>query len=400
MLQTLAFTTAFVPMAVLGGRVEISIRQDSADDAALVTKKVHLNVVPSAKHALREKHYDALLKQNDERKQLRAAKKVALPPKVKATVAVPDYLDLSANIMPIQDQGNLGSCTANAAQGLMDVEYRLRGLLMPPISRLFEYAGSRVIDNTDYIMSSWYPTSSIAYSLADDSGATIAATIKSLLDFGTVPESFYPYDITKFQKNPAGNLFYLAQLFADVLPVAAAPVDQTVESIKVRLAKGKSVIIGMSCYEGTNGILSSSAAVSGMVGLPSPMDEMQGGHAVLLVGYDDRPVLNGQQNSHFGHFKVRNSWSTAWGDQGYFYLPYSYVTNPDLTWELWSFVSDTDPALSSAQQKAAMQKAYMSAVGLSLAVLTGEYDKQSHELESLKVENAKLKARLDGNSNA
>ncbi len=43
-----------------------------------------------------------------------------------------------------------------------------------------------------------------------------------------------------------------------------------------------------------------------------------GGHAVTIVGYDD--------NKFGGAFKIINSWSANWGDDGYFWLPYSFAS--------------------------------------------------------------------------
>ena len=45
-----------------------------------------------------------------------------------------------------------------------------------------------------------------------------------------------------------------------------------------------------------------------------------GGHAMLLVGYeDDETVLGG------GYFIVRNSWGNGWGEDGYLKMPYAYA---------------------------------------------------------------------------
>ncbi len=57
-----------------------------------------------------------------------------------------------------------------------------------------------------------------------------------------------------------------------------------------------------------------------------PGEQVMGGHAVLAVGYDD-----GEQR-----FIVRNSWGPKWGMQGYFTLPYSYLTEPNLSDDFWS----------------------------------------------------------------
>jgi C1A family cysteine protease len=49
--------------------------------------------------------------------------------------------------------------------------------------------------------------------------------------------------------------------------------------------------------------------------MPTSDDELQGGHAICIVGYDDSRNL----------FKFKNSWSKKWADKGYGYLPYAYI---------------------------------------------------------------------------
>jgi len=64
--------------------------------------------------------------------------------------------------------------------------------------------------------------------------------------------------------------------------------------------------------------------------MPSPGDKAEGGHAVLLCGYKDETK----------NFLVRNSWGEDWGSGGYFWMPYEYVTDPDLSDDFWT-IRDT-----------------------------------------------------------
>ena len=59
--------------------------------------------------------------------------------------------------------------------------------------------------------------------------------------------------------------------------------------------------------------------------MPDRSERMLGGHAVLLVGYDDNKQL----------YKFRNSYGTGWGVEGYGYLPYQYVEHPQLAGDFW-----------------------------------------------------------------
>jgi C1A family cysteine protease len=57
------------------------------------------------------------------------------------------------------------------------------------------------------------------------------------------------------------------------------------------------------------------------------MNERQlGGHAVMAVGYDDENQW----------LIVMNSWGASWGDKGFFYLPYEYITNNNLSDDFWT----------------------------------------------------------------
>lgn len=60
--------------------------------------------------------------------------------------------------------------------------------------------------------------------------------------------------------------------------------------------------------------------------MATPKDKPLGGHAACAVGYDDSKEV----------FMVRNSWSRKWGDEGYFYMPYKFITHPRLAQDFWT----------------------------------------------------------------
>lgn len=60
--------------------------------------------------------------------------------------------------------------------------------------------------------------------------------------------------------------------------------------------------------------------------MPSSAERVVGGHAVLAVGYDDAR----------GHYIVMNSWSTRWGDGGFFYMPAAYLESAQLARDFWT----------------------------------------------------------------
>ena len=92
----------------------------------------------------------------------------------------------------------------------------------------------------------------------------------------------------------------------------------SVLDIKTALASGYPVVFGFSVY---SSFMSAAVAKSGVAAMPGKKDTLEGGHAVVLVGYSDAKKT----------WLVRNSWGAAWGMKGYFTLPYAYLANTNGT---------------------------------------------------------------------
>jgi len=60
--------------------------------------------------------------------------------------------------------------------------------------------------------------------------------------------------------------------------------------------------------------------------VPDKKSPRAGGHAILIIGWDD---------AH-DRFLIRNSWGAHWGEQGYGTLPYAYALDPDLADSTWT----------------------------------------------------------------
>ena len=218
--------------------------------------------------------------------------------------ALPTQVDLRGQCPPVYDQGQLGSCTANAIAAAIEFE-RMRQKLqdfMP--SRLFIYYNERVMEGT----------------VDSDSGAQIRDGIKSVATIGDCPEAEWPYDISKFADKPPTSCYNDA---AKVKAVSYSSVLQSLNQLKGCLAAGFPFVFGFTVYDSFE---SQAVAESGVVPMPGPNEQVLGGHAVIAVGYDDS-----QQR-----FMVRNSWNTTWGLQGYFTMPYSYLTDANLADDFWT----------------------------------------------------------------
>jgi C1A family cysteine protease len=83
--------------------------------------------------------------------------------------------------------------------------------------------------------------------------------------------------------------------------------------LKDAIASNLSVVFGFTVYQSFE---SPAVAQSGVLPMPKPHEATVGGHAVVAVGYNDSQ----------SQVIVRNSWGASWGDHGYFYMPYQYMT--------------------------------------------------------------------------
>jgi C1A family cysteine protease len=220
--------------------------------------------------------------------------------------SLPSLIDLRNKMPPVVDQGNLGSCTANALCSLISfIAPKING------SRLFLYYNERKAINTTKI----------------DSGAYIHDGVYSLRINGICQETSWPYIINKFTVAPPPSC-YKEALVHKVLSIRN--VDNTMFNMKNALLSGIPFAVGILVFPS---FLSSKVSSSGMVPMPSRNEKPIGGHAICCVGYDDTKQV----------WIMRNSWGTSWGDNGYFYLPYAYLTNNSYTTDLWCVLSVTNP---------------------------------------------------------
>lgn len=235
--------------------------------------------------------YNLKRQKEDERDFLFAAKK-------KPVAVLPTSTDLRSLCPAVFDQGQLGSCSANAGCA------NLMMLLKQPtdvLSRLYMYYQERVIEG----------------SVSEDSGAQMRDICK-VAAVGVCEEQYFPYDITKFTVAPT------AQAVADAPKHKAAAYHAitSLTDIKHALAVDNSpVLMGMEVFESFEG---QAIASTGVMPMPKAGEQNLGGHAVLIVGYDDKKSC----------LIVRNSWGADWGDKGYFYMPYQYVTK-GLAYDFW-----------------------------------------------------------------
>ena len=224
--------------------------------------------------------------------------------------APPPSVDLRKWCSPIEDQRTIGSCTANAAVGI--VEYYQRRAFNKHLdgSRLFVYKATRNL-----------------LGMTGDTGAYLRSAMGALCSFGVPPEKYWPYDVAKYDVEPPAFVYalgqsYQAEAFYRLDPGGTPPAD-ILAAIKSHLQAGIPPMFGFTVYDS----ISQAASNKGRIPFPIATDRVAGGHAIVAVGYDDTLEIkhSGAPAPTRGALIIRNSWGTGWGDRGYGYLPYEYV---------------------------------------------------------------------------
>lgn len=246
---------------------------------------------------------------------------------------LPNSVDLRKWFSIVKTQGNLKSCTAQAAVALV------------------EYFGKRAIGDTkNFSRLFLYKIARKLMQQTGDSGASIRSTMKALELFGIVPEKFWSYDTNKFDEEPSAFCYAYAQNYqatsyfkidqAFVPSKSCFRINQpsllkedtldTVIRIRIALASGFPTVFGFETYPS---LFNKKTIESGKIPFPKEGESVEGHHAVVAVGYDDDKAIKG----YTGAFRIRNSWGQDWGKDGYGWLPYEYVLR-GLATDWWSLI--------------------------------------------------------------
>jgi len=224
---------------------------------------------------------------------------------VETVEKLPVKVDLRKRCPDVYNQGQLGSCTANAIGGALEFDQMKQGENGFTPSRLFIYYNERVIEGTVH----------------SDSGAMLRDGMKTVARQGACKERpTWPYRISKFDDKPPKAAYTQAKKHQAIRYLR---LNQTVNQLKGCLASGFPFVFGFAVYESFE---SPQVANTGQVPMPQSNEAFLGGHAVMAVGYDEAKQ----------RFIVRNSWGKSWGMDGYFTMPYPYLLQKSLSSDFWT----------------------------------------------------------------
>jgi C1A family cysteine protease len=250
--------------------------------------------------------------------------KMASALNIKAGSTIPVSVDLRAMFSPVENQLNLGSCSANAAVGMVEYcERKAFGKYLDG-SRLFVYKATRNL-----------------MGVTGDTGAWLRNAMGALVLCGIPPENYWKYVVADFDKEPSNFVYAVADNYKSLSyfcydPIGASiPKATLLNNIKTWIAAGVPSMFGFYGFPSFN-----NTDTLGGIPFPCKGEQAQWGHAIVTAGYDDnKKIKNTTCNTvTTGALLIRNSWGTGWGDKGYGWLPYDYIL-VGLALDFWSLIS-------------------------------------------------------------
>ncbi len=208
-------------------------------------------------------------------------------------------VDIIGKWNAIEDQGSLGSCTGNCVTSMLEIKLtKDEEKKTEHLSRLMAYYNGRKIDG----------------STTSDAGAQLRSVIKGLVKEGVSTEKTWPYTISEFKKSPSKSAKTEGKVLADRIALKKLSYARltSLNSMLDCLSKGNTFVFGFSVPETID-----TLPKSGVLHFPKTDTKIDGGHAVLAVGYDITKEF----------IWVRNSWGESWGLKGYFKMPFQWFTD-------------------------------------------------------------------------
>jgi C1A family cysteine protease len=217
--------------------------------------------------------------------------------------SLPKQVDLRPHFESVRNQGALGSCSAFAATAVMEAMQNLQGKRNSErLSPLFFYYAEREIMEREGVRQATRKDTGAYMSLAAATAVKVGATAERQVPYADGKEGL-GYDATEdhFEAAKPNRMAKKARI-------------KTLQGMKSALAAKKPFLLPVILYDS---FMTREVAKTGMMPMPGRGEAIQGGHAVVAVGYDDEKQA----------FLIRNSWGTDWGVKGHFWMPYAFFTS-------------------------------------------------------------------------
>lgn len=239
---------------------------------------------------------------------------------------IPNFHTLAGDFTRVDNQGQIGSCTAHAATGIVEYYQRI-------FRKKFFHGSRRFV----------YKTTRNLMRVKGDTGAYLRNTMGALVLFGVPHEQYFPYTDKKdkIDEEPPPFVYGIADNFEALEYFCHDPIGANKTGLEVLETVKKYIAAGIPSMFGFYGFPSFGRCnVKGGIPFPGNNEKAQWGHAIVACGYDDNKVIKNTQTgqSTRGALHIRNSWGKEWGDKGYGWLPYKYVEYK-LANDFWSVIS-------------------------------------------------------------
>lgn len=220
-------------------------------------------------------------------------------------------VDLRKYINRVYDQGDIKCCSANVLCSAYELELKIQAETDTSCghfdsSRLFVYFNSRVYTNI----------------AGQHIGVSLRDTFKAMHEVGICQESLWPYEELKITQKPSPAAYKYAE--GNIISKYER-LEQDIHQFRACLKEGFPFAFGFKLYESFH---CDENEKEGLLPMPSAQEiesNKRTLHGVLAVGYDDTTQC----------ITVLNSWGDTFGDKGYFYMPYKFITDPELAMNFW-----------------------------------------------------------------
>lgn len=224
----------------------------------------------------------------------------------------PSHVDWREFCPPLKDQGALAVSAASSCANLLAFfERRSSGRMIDPsLSFVFQTAQR---------LQGW----------KGEGGVPLRPALQAIARLGVPSERFWPFERERLLDTPDAFVYAAARTFPGLCYVRLDPPGsqgrKTLGAVKSFLAAGFACVFGFP--------VPTTVSSESDIPYPTVFDAIRGGQAALAVGFDDRRRVRSDR----GALLVACTWGDDWGERGFGWLPYSYVTQ-QLAVDFWTLL--------------------------------------------------------------